>query len=111
MTLFWHTHARLNTAELPDRRVVLNFVLDDRPADSVPDAWQRQVVDAVTDRGMGLVMAGGGGSFGPGGWHETTIAAALMGIQAVKGVETSCHSQPTWAQRSIMAARPGQVLS
>lgn len=63
--------------EFPDVAGHDVVVLDDRPADTVDDAWQRQVVDAVTDRGLGLVMAGGGGSFGPGGWHETTIASAL----------------------------------
>ena len=31
VSLFWHAHARLATDELPDRRVVLAFVLDDRP--------------------------------------------------------------------------------
>ena len=63
--------------ELPDVDGYDVVLLDDRPADTVPDAWQKQVVEAVTDRGMGLVMAGGGGSFGAGGWHGTTIAEAL----------------------------------
>jgi uncharacterized membrane protein len=66
-----------DATELPDVTGHDVVMLDDRPADTVPDTWQQQVVRAVTDRGMGLVMAGGGGSFGPGGWHETTIASAL----------------------------------
>ncbi len=31
VSLFWHAHARFRTSELPDRRVVIAFVLDDRP--------------------------------------------------------------------------------
>lgn len=31
VSLFWHAHARLDTEDLPDRRVVLAFVVDDRP--------------------------------------------------------------------------------
>ncbi len=52
-------------------------VVDDRPADTVSDRWQRDVVRAVTERGLGLVMCGGGGAFGPGGWHDTPLAAVL----------------------------------
>ena len=52
-------------------------LLDDRPAKSVPESFQRDVADAVETRGLGLVMAGGGGSFGPGGYHETPIASSL----------------------------------
>ncbi len=63
--------------ELPDVAPYDVVVLDDRPAGTVPDAWQQQVVDAVTDRGLGLVMCGGGDAFGPGGWHDTIVASAL----------------------------------
>lgn len=31
MSLFWHAHARFDTSELPDRRVVIGFELTDRP--------------------------------------------------------------------------------
>lgn len=31
VSLFWHAHARFDTSELPARRVVIAFVLDDRP--------------------------------------------------------------------------------
>lgn len=31
VSLFWHAHARFRTTELPDRRVVIAFVLDNRP--------------------------------------------------------------------------------
>ena len=31
LSLIWHAHARLDTSELPDRRVVIAFELDDRP--------------------------------------------------------------------------------
>ncbi len=52
-------------------------MLDDRPADSVPEPIQEAVADAVRDRGLGVVMAGGGGSFGPGGYHESPLAGVL----------------------------------
>jgi hypothetical protein len=52
-------------------------VLDDRPADQVPEAFQQALVSAVRERGLGLLMAGGSGSFGPGGYHETPIEALL----------------------------------
>lgn len=31
VSLMWHAHPRLDTSELPDRRVVIAFELDDRP--------------------------------------------------------------------------------
>lgn len=52
-------------------------MLDDRPADSVPESFQEEIADAVRTRGLGLVMAGGGGSFGPGGYHESPLADVL----------------------------------
>ncbi len=52
-------------------------MLDDRPAASLPEPFQQQVVSAVADRGLGLVFAGGRASFGPGGYHDTPISAAL----------------------------------
>jgi Ca-activated chloride channel homolog len=52
-------------------------ILDDRPASSVPEAFQQRLLDAVTNRGMGLLMSGGDGAFGPGGWHDTALADVL----------------------------------
>lgn len=52
-------------------------VLDDRPAASVPEPFQRALVDAVSDRGLGLVAAGGEAAFGPGGYHEQPLEQLL----------------------------------
>lgn len=52
-------------------------VLDDRPASKVPDAFQRRLSDAVTQQGTGLLMSGGSGSFGPGGWADTPVSDLL----------------------------------
>jgi len=52
-------------------------MLDDRPADTVPATFQEELVDAVRREGLGLVMSGGGGSFGPGGYQESPLASSL----------------------------------
>ncbi|MDJ0976462.1 MAG: VWA domain-containing protein, partial [Planctomycetota bacterium] len=52
-------------------------VLDDRPADTIPEAFQKELVSAVRDRGMGLVAAGGRAAFGAGGWHKSPLASLL----------------------------------
>jgi Ca-activated chloride channel family protein len=52
-------------------------VLDDRPAASVPEPFQRALADAVSDRGLGLVAAGGEAAFGPGGYHEQPLEQLL----------------------------------
>ncbi len=52
-------------------------MLDDRPAKDIPREFQRQLVVAVTDAGLGLFMSGGAGSFGPGGFHKTPIESVL----------------------------------
>jgi Ca-activated chloride channel homolog len=52
-------------------------VLDDRKAADVPREFQRRLVTAVTDAGLGLCMTGGGASFGPGGYHKTPIESVL----------------------------------
>lgn len=52
-------------------------VLDDRRAESVPQAVQERLLNAITDQGLGLLMTGGNGSLGPGGWFDTPVAAAL----------------------------------
>ena len=48
-------------------------MLDDRPADQVPDSWQQAIAQAVQTRGMGLFVSGGRSAFGPGGYHDTVI--------------------------------------
>ena len=42
-------------------------LLDDRPAAALPEAFQRELSRAVTERGLGLIAAGGSAAFGPGG--------------------------------------------
>jgi len=53
------------------------IVVDDRPAASLPDDEQARLVSAVADDGAGLVMCGGGGVFGPGGYHDTPLGDIL----------------------------------
>ena len=52
-------------------------VLDDRPASSVPASFQSRLKQAVTAGGTGLLMSGGTGSFGPGGWSDTPVSDVM----------------------------------
>ena len=52
-------------------------MLDDRPKKTLPEATQKELVDAVRSRGVGMLVCGGGASFGAGGYHETPIAQNL----------------------------------
>ena len=52
-------------------------LLDDRPADALPETFQRELSRAVTEDGLGLLAAGGSAAFGPGGYHETPLAEVL----------------------------------
>lgn len=52
-------------------------VIDDRPADTVPQAFHEELVRAVRDRGLGLVVSGGRAAFGAGGWHKSPVAKLL----------------------------------
>jgi len=63
-----------DSAELVASDVV---VIDDRPAQAVPAALQESLVQAVTQEGLGLVMAGGESAFGPGGYHNQPIEDLL----------------------------------
>ncbi|MDA3962310.1 MAG: VWA domain-containing protein [Planctomycetota bacterium] len=47
------------------------------PADAIDLPQQRALRDAVYHLGIGLVMVGGPGSFGPGGYHRTPVEEAL----------------------------------
>jgi Ca-activated chloride channel family protein len=64
----------LNNVNASDYPLVM---LDDRPADTVPASFQQELSTAVTEAGTGLLMSGGTGSFGPGGWAETPVADVL----------------------------------
>jgi len=52
-------------------------VVDDRPAASLDEGVQQGLVAAVEAGARGLVMAGGEASFGPGGYHDLPLEAAL----------------------------------
>ena len=52
-------------------------VLDDIGSDAISDEAERQIVDAVQSDGLGLVMSGGRGAFGAGGWHNRPIESLL----------------------------------
>ena len=47
------------------------------PADAFDTVQLNAVKDAVKDLGIGFVMVGGPGSFGPGGYHRTAIEETL----------------------------------
>jgi Mg-chelatase subunit ChlD len=52
-------------------------MLDDRPAETLPEEFQEHLVEAVRTRGLGLLKSGGEASFGAGGYYETAVAGAL----------------------------------
>ena len=52
-------------------------VLDDRPAKSVPESFQEELVERVAAGGIGFVAAGGEAAFGPGGFHDAPIERML----------------------------------
>ena len=68
--------------ELAQHDLVL---LDDRAESQVDEGVQRDLVDAVTQGGLGLVMSGAG-AFGPGGWHDTPVMD-LMPVEAIQKEE------------------------
>ncbi len=52
-------------------------VLDDRPAKSLPEAFQDSLVERVSLGGLGLLATGGEAAFGPGGYHDSPIERLL----------------------------------
>ena len=52
-------------------------MLDDLPAVSLPKETEQQLVSAVQNDGLGIVMSGGRASFGAGGWHSRPIESLL----------------------------------
>lgn len=52
-------------------------ILDDQPANELPAAFQGALIDEVTQRGAGLFVCGGNGSFGPGGYHDSPLEPLL----------------------------------
>jgi uncharacterized membrane protein len=52
-------------------------ILDDLPASGFPVEEQEALVQAVTEKGTGLFVAGGKASFGPGGYHRLPLEASL----------------------------------
>lgn len=53
------------------------IVLENIPADAVPEPVQKSLVAFVSELGGGLVMVGGTSSFGAGGWKGTPIEPIL----------------------------------
>ncbi len=66
----------LLSADLPLDGYELAMV-DDVPAESLPDAFQQQIMAAVRDDGLGLLFSGGRRAFGEGGYYETPVADVL----------------------------------
>lgn len=52
-------------------------VVDDAPAESVPDELEARIAAEVKERGLGLFFTGGEASFGPGGWADSPLASVL----------------------------------
>ncbi|MFG0319804.1 MAG: VWA domain-containing protein, partial [Planctomycetota bacterium JB042] len=52
-------------------------VIDDLPAEELPESFQRSLAEAVERDGVGLFACGGRAAFGPGGWADTTLAELL----------------------------------
>ena len=53
------------------------LVIDDASADRVSADLQRRILQSVERDRLGLVMTGGRGAFGAGGWHDQPLAEAL----------------------------------
>ncbi|MEO2017912.1 MAG: VWA domain-containing protein [Fuerstiella sp.] len=52
-------------------------MLDDIPAELLPQETELQIVEAVQSGGLGLVMSGGRAAFGAGGWHDRPVESLL----------------------------------
>jgi Ca-activated chloride channel homolog len=52
-------------------------VLDDMPAEALPEGLLEELAERVEQRGTGLVMSGGSAAFGPGGYADTALEAVL----------------------------------
>ena len=52
-------------------------VMDDLAAEKVPRAAEAQIVAAVANQGLGMVMSGGRSAFGSGGWHDHPVEDML----------------------------------
>ncbi len=48
-------------------------ILDDRPAATLPGAWQQELLRRAKTEGLGVFLSGGRAAFGPGGYHRTPI--------------------------------------
>lgn len=77
------------SAETPSARSFSDYdlvVLDDLPAEDLPEARQRELIEAVTARGVGLFFCGGRAAFGPGGWHDAP-AGGLLPVESLQKEE------------------------
>ena len=61
-------------------------MINDCPASALSEEFQNRLSDAVTRDGLGLVMSGGEGAFGPGGYHDTPVAD-LLPVEAMQKEE------------------------
>ena len=52
-------------------------MIDDRPAESIPEEIQESLIDAVQNDGLGLFYSGGKAVFGMGGYFDTPVASVL----------------------------------
>ena len=52
-------------------------MIDDRPIESLPAAFQQQLLAKIQHAGLGAFVSGGRAAFGSGGYARSTLAAAL----------------------------------
>ncbi len=65
---------------VPLRNVLLRsdvLVIDDAAAERIPEDVQKEILQSVERDRLGLVMTGGRGAFGAGGWHGQPLTEAL----------------------------------
>jgi len=82
----WTSWTPSDASDVPDLARYDLALLDDVPAAAVPDALELALLAAVRDQGLGLAMCGGEAAFGPGGWGQSPLAAALP-VEAVQKEE------------------------
>jgi DNA-binding HxlR family transcriptional regulator/putative sterol carrier protein len=78
-SLFWHAHARFDISELPDRRVVIAFVLDDRPERYwvVVEAAGCSVCEADPGYDIDVVVRASADTFYKVWYHHTDLRDAV----------------------------------
>lgn len=75
--------------EFEDYKQYSSIILSDTQATQFTNDDMLRIQTAVRDLGIGLIMSGGGDSFGLGGWFKTPIEEALPVDMEIKNKETN----------------------